>query len=488
MHNLHISAECYPAAKAGGLGDVVGSLPKYLNRSGTKSSVIIPFYETEWILERETEAIFEGKAPYGHREFSFSIVKVVDVDPGFDLYLAQIPGRFDRPGIYSDPLSGYAYWDEMDRSFNFQIAVLEWMSSMANSPSIVHCHDHHTALVPFMMSQCNRYERLQKIPTLLTIHNGEYQGRYAKDNYRRLPAFNLEALGLLDWDGELNALASGIKCAWRVTTVSEGYLDELMQDCHGLEKLLRDEKEKMAGLINGIDTEVWNPETDPWLDENFGRESVKTGKQANKNAICLEFDLDPNRPLFAFIGRLVGEKGADHLPALIRNVLEAEQDVSFLILGTGDPELEEILRELNGRHTGYVNTRLEYNEALAHRIYASADFLLMPSRVEPCGLNQMYAMRYGTVPIVRATGGLADTVRDRSEKGGYGFLFDELSLPETMTALLRAVQFYEKRSAFTRNRKKLMGLDFSWDVAAGRYKDLYRDLEGASPASRKAGS
>jgi starch synthase len=193
---LHISAECYPAAKAGGLGDVVGALPKYLNRRGFEASVVIPKYKTDWIDKAETRTIFEGTAPYGLNRFSFTIEQVEGDEPGFPLYLANIPRKFDREGIYTDPWSGHGFWDEMDRFFSFQIAVLEWVAQSGRQPDLVHCHDHHAALVPFMMTQCYRFDKLDSVPTVLTIHNGEYQGRYDLHSYTRIPAFNLDAIGL----------------------------------------------------------------------------------------------------------------------------------------------------------------------------------------------------------------------------------------------------------------------------------------------------
>jgi starch synthase len=476
MNIYHISAECYPAAKAGGLGDVVGALPKYLNRKNHRASVILPKYKTDWIIEQKTEQIFKGSGPYGSKSFTFTIEKIIGVDLGFDLYVVNIPGKFDREGVYIDPWSGHAYWDEMDRFFSFQIASLEWLVQLSEKPDIVHCHDHHTSLVPFMIQQCYRYDKLAEIPTIVTIHNGEYQGRYDLFHYQKLPAFNLNAIGLLDWDGSLNSLAAGIKCAWRVTTVSEGYMKELMKYCHGLELLLRQESQKTAGLINGIDEEVWDPETDPYLKKNYSIRYRKSGKRANKEYLCSEFELDPERPLFSFIGRLVREKGADLLPKLIEQSMAEDLDLCIMILGTGDPSLHKIFNQLRGKYVGYFDTRLEYNEELAHIIYGASDFLLMPSRVEPCGLNQMYAMRYGTIPVVRATGGLADTVIDLSEKNGYGFLFDNFDADEAMESIRRAVDYYNKGKQFAEKTKEVMQLDFSWGKASEEYVKMYQQL------------
>ncbi|MDX1590610.1 MAG: glycogen synthase [Balneolaceae bacterium] len=476
MEIIHITAECYPAAKAGGLGDVAGALPKYLNKLGHSSSVILPYYQTSWLQSATTTPVFEGSAPFGTDSFFFRVHSLKKPELGFPLYLIEIPGRFDRPGVYIDPWSGHPYWDEKERFFSFQIAALEWLTQNDLEPDVIHCHDHHTALVPFMMSHCFRFDEFAQTPSVLTIHNGEYQGRHDIGSYAILPAFNLSKIGLLDWNGSLNSLAAGIKSAWRVTTVSKGYMDELLENCHGLETLLQHEQQKTLGILNGIDTEVWNPATDEYLDKNYSKKNYKTGKKLNKEQLCSEFELDAKKPLFSFIGRLVREKGADLLPGLIQRCREEGLDASFFVLGTGDPALHEIFRQLQSEMMGYFDTRLEYNEKLAHKVYAGSDFILMPSRVEPCGLNQLYSMRYGTVPLVRNTGGLADTVIDIDEENGYGLVFDDFNLDQAFNAVKRGVEFFYKKEFFENRRKAIMDLDFSWEKAAENYVELYQSL------------
>ncbi|WP_069130955.1 glycogen synthase [Rhodohalobacter halophilus] len=475
MNIVHISAECYPYAKAGGLGDVVGALPKYLNQSRHQAMVILPYYYNERLRDAEKSLVYEGQAPLGVEPFAFRVYKVDD-SKDFDLYVIDIPGRFDRPGIYIDPWSGHAYWDEKERFISYQVAALEWLKIEDFKPDIIHSHDHHTALIPFMMGQAFRFENFRETPSILTIHNGEYQGRYSRDDYDLLPAFNLENIGLLDWDGALNSLAAGIKTAWSVTTVSEGYMEELLEYCHGLEQLLRHEKEKTIGIVNGIDSDVWNPETDQYIGHNYSKKSSKTGKSKNKKILCNEFEVDPKSPVFSFIGRLVREKGADLLPSLIQKCSEEGVDASFIVLGTGDPSLHEVFDKLSDEHFGYFDTRLEYNEQLAHQIYAGSDFLLMPSRVEPCGLNQLYAMRYGTIPVVRKTGGLADTVKDLHEKSGYGIVFDEFSVGDAYRAVERGVELFAEKALFKKKVEKVMSLDYSWRRSTEKYISLYNSL------------
>jgi len=477
MKIIHITAECYPVAKAGGLGDVAGALPKYLNKAGHTASVILPHYHNKWLQKAETELIFEGRAPFGHSSFAFRVSRLVKPELGFELILIDIPGRFDRPGVYLDPWSGYPYWDEKERFFSFQIAALEWIQQQEDKPDVLHCHDHHTALVPFMITQSYHFSSLKSLPTVITIHNGEYQGRYDMVSAGLLPDFDPFYSGLLDWDGKLNSLAAGIKTAWRVSTVSKGYLKELQEYCHGLEILLRKESGKSTGILNGIDNEIWNPETDEFLVENYSITNFKSGKKKSKEYLCEQFGLKEDRPLFSFIGRLVREKGADMIPDLIRECKYRKIEASFFVLGTGEPYLHSVFEGLQGEHTGYFDSRLEYNEQLAHRIYAGSDFLLMPSRVEPCGLNQLYSMRYGTIPLVRKTGGLADTVIDVSNEDGYGLVFNNFNLNEALSAVERGVELFNKKPLFDATRKRIMTLDFSWEKAAKNYTDMYQSMK-----------
>lgn len=480
MKITHISSECYPAAKAGGLGDVAGALPKYLNKSGHEATVVLPYYQTDWLNDVVSELVYEGKFPFKGKNPEFSVHVVDKSILGFELYLVHIPGRLDRPGIYIDPWSGHPYWDEMERFFSFQIAALEWLTTRQQTPDIIHCHDHHTALVPFMMKQCFRYDTFKKIPSILTIHNGEYQGKYPISSYEFLPAFNLENMGLLEWDEQFNSLAAGIKCAWQVTTVSKGYMQELLEFCNGLEELLQLEEQKTMGIVNGIDIDVWNPKTDPLIEYNYTATSVEKGKDENKRELCKHFSIPMDRPVFSFIGRLVREKGADLIPDLISTCYDQNVKASFIVLGTGDPSLHDLFKKLESNYVGYFDSRLEYNEKLAHQIYAGTDFLMMPSRVEPCGLNQFYAMRYGSIPVVRRVGGLADTVIDVSEKDGYGIVFDNFNLEEFVEAVKRGVEMF-KKDIFEKDRKRVMKLNFSWTRSTKEYIALYKSLIPKKP-------
>ena len=470
MNVFHLSAECYPVAKVGGLGDVVGALPKYLCRSGINAAVVLPFYDRKFVRENSFESVFEGCGQLGHRDFDFTILKETTNKLGFELYLIRIPGLLDRQEVY-------AYPDEREQFVAFQLAFLEWQVQTRNKPDIIHCHDHHSGLIPFLVSHSYRYNSLKNVPTICTIHNGEYQGWLGWDKVSYLPEIDLSKSGLLDWGGSINSLAASVKCCWKFTTVSPSYLEELSYNSNGLESLFRMEQQKGLGIINGIDGEVWNPETDPLIREHYSAATVTKGKKANKKLLCKEFGLSNSKPLVVFIGRLVGEKGADLLPEIIDRVCsEHKNAVNFLVLGSGEPDIEKELGTLAGIHKKQYGLFIGYDEALAHRLYAGADFILMPSRVEPCGLNQLYSLRYGTMPLVNSTGGLKDTVIDISSPEGYGIRFEQATAADASEAVSRAIALYKDSTRIEGLQKKMMALDFSWDRSATQYIELYNSL------------
>jgi starch synthase len=468
MEILHVSAECYPVAKAGGLGDVAGALPKYMNQLGHIAKLVMPMYRTKYLYDHEWDVVHKGMANLDDWWFEFSVIKEKTNALGFDLYLVDIYGLLDREKVY-----GY----DDDAFTAFQVAVLDWVLSWKHLPNVIHVHDHHTALIPFMLKSCFKYEALRSIPTVLTIHNAQYQGWMDWDKSRFLPPYDTWRWGLLDWKDRINPLASGIKCANKVTTVSNSYLDELKYMSNGLEDLFEFEKGKCSGILNGIDTDVWDPSTDTYLHHRYTADSSKEGKEKNKQDLCNTFNLDPSKPLFAFIGRLVGEKGADLLPQAIGDAYYyIGRRMNFLILGSGFPEVESALYGMKAQAQRDYDVYLGYNEGLSHKMYAGADFLLMPSRVEPCGLNQMYAMRFGTVPLVRRVGGLKDTVRDYGESEGYGICFNHSAVGDITHAIWRAVELYGDQPMLHDLRKRMMSLDFSWETSVGRYIDLYSQI------------
>lgn len=477
MEILHISAECYPAAKAGGLGDVVGALPKYLTNAGHTTAVAMPAYDLKFRRNHQFEIVYQGSVRLHNINVAFTIEKEANDTLGFPLYMVNIPSKFDRSGIYADPQTG-GYGDDVERWLCFQQAVLQWLCSFPKTarPKILHCHDHHTGLIPFMVKHCPDYQALANIPTVFTIHNGQYHGNYSWNKVHLLPFFHQRSMPLLDWGNTINPLATGIKCCWRLTTVSQSYLEELTQKSNGLEGLIGHEWHKARGIINGIDTQVWNPREDKFIAANLEDDKISAFKQKNKQALVKYFNIDINRPIFTFIGRLVGEKGAEIIPDLVRKYLYKGYEGAFLLLGTGQKSLMDMLRGMPHEFPGRFDARLEYNEGLAHQLYAGSDFLLMPSRVEPCGLNQMYSMRYGTIPVVRAVGGLRDTVIDVGDREGRGFRFLQLNANDALHAVGRATESYRHPDYIRQLRERIMNIDFSWENSASKYLSIYDEL------------
>lgn len=467
MTIIHISAECYPVAKVGGLADVVGALPKYQNSAEISSKVIMPFYDNKFTRENQFSTIYKANLNLGETSYEFRILTLNEKILDFDVFFVDVPELIFKEFVYS--------FNDTERFLAFQIATLDWMLTWETFPNIIHCHDHHTGLIPFMLQESYKYEAFRKIPNVLTIHNAQYQGWFPHLKVGLIPAFNFNRVGLLDWGGEINPLASGIKCAWRVTTVSPSYMEELKTAANGLESLLSAESSKCSGILNGIDWNVWNPETDTYIIENYNTKTVESGAFANKKYLCDTFNLEFEKPLFAFIGRLVDEKGSDLFPEVFKLALE-KNNATILLLGSGNNFVENQLETLKIDYIGRYNAFIGYDEKLSHIIYAGADFLLMPSRVEPCGLNQMYALRYGTIPVVRSIGGLKDTVIDISEKNGFGICHEHVIVQEITDAIDRGVALYNDQPAYKKIRTKIMKIDHSWDVSAKEYINLYNSI------------
>ena len=469
MEIIHVAAECYPVAKVGGLADVVGALPKYLNKMGHIAKVVMPAYRNKFVREHEWETTHEGNFQMGV-SYYYRIQREKTNLLGFDLYIVEIPGLLEEE-------NPYGYWNDTHRHLGFQIAVVDWMNAWQHRPDVVHCHDHHTGLIPFMMNYCYHYNNLQNVPAVFTIHNGQYQGWIGRDLEYLIPHFDDWKRGLLLWKDTINSMASAVKCCWKLTTVSQNYLYELRNNSLGLEPLFASEGHKSVGIVNGIDADVWNPETDRWIDFNYNSKTVLDGKESNKKGLCETFQLRDDKPLFVFIGRLVADKGADLLAESIYNsVKEQNGNVNFLVLGSGSNEYEDSLNDLKNFVPENFNCYIGFNERLAHLIYAGADFLMMPSRVEPCGLNQLYALRYGTIPMVRSTGGLIDTVSDFGNYEGFGIRFDQASVWDINYSVGRAVGLHHDKEKINEIKKRIMTFDHSWDHAAREYLSVYSSL------------
>ena len=471
MEILHVSAECYPYAKVGGLADVVGALPKYQQQLGHIAKVVVPMYRTKFLYENEWTVEHKGSFMMGDRYLDYTVIKEKINKLDFDLYCLDINGLLDREQVYG-------YDDDTERFTAFQIAVVDWLSRWEHRPDAVHVHDYHAGLIPFMMRNCFDYLHLAQVPAILTIHNAQYQGWMSWDKSNYIPEWDKRKWGLLDWSNTINPLACAVKCADKVTTVSPSYMEELTQEANGLEQLFRMESWKSTGILNGIDTMVWNPDTDTYILDNYSLKDAAAGKLLNKKKLCKDFKLDVKLPLFIYIGRLVAEKAADLLPQAITDAIsQMGKKMNFLILGSGDKRVEAQLEYLTEGYAGFYNSKIGYNEKLAHQMYAGADFILMPSRVEPCGLNQMYALRYGTIPMVRSTGGLKDTVIDFGEPNGFGICFNHASVWDITYSIHRAVELYDDKEKMTELVDQIMQIDHSWEKSAEQYIDLYNSIQ-----------
>ncbi|NGM66761.1 glycogen synthase [Sphingobacterium sp. SGR-19] len=470
MHVIHLSVECFPLAKVGGLADVVGALPRYQRKLGIDAWVICPYYDRPFTRDNDFSSIAKGSFFQGSEELHYEVLKETEDSLGFPLYLIRIPGKLDRQEVYCYP-------DEAEQWIAFQHACLDWLKNSEIKPDVINCHDHHVGLIPFLMKHADDFKEFEKVKTVFTVHNGQYQGWMNWNKGILLPAFDTWKWGLLDWDGLINPLAAAVKCCDAFTTVSEGYLQELYGQANGLESLFFSEAAKGYGIVNGIDDAYWNPVEDKLIPVNYDIESSKKGKAKNKKAFCEKYGLDETLPLLTYIGRFAAEKGADLLPEIVVNIFSHnENKISIFILGSGDTKIQASLQALLAAYPGRLETFFGYNETLAHEVYAAADMILMPSRVEPCGLNQLYAMKYGTIPIVRGIGGLKDTVRDVNEKNGYGFVFPDATSEDAVSTIGRALDYIGQRGKMQRIRRKEMELDFSWDKSAQQYINLYNRL------------
>ncbi len=469
MKVLFASSEIYPFAKTGGLADVSYSLPKAIKEFGVEVSTIMPYYKCvreKGLPVRETGV--EVKINLAGEEYKFELLELKD---SLNHYFLKNDRLYNRDFLYGTPSGDYP--DNDLRFGGFSKAVVKLVEMGEVKAEIVHSNDWQTALIPVFIKK-----KGQKAKTLQTIHNLAYQGIFPPETLEKLglgwEIFNMEAL---EFWGKVNFLKGGIVFSDAVNTVSPTYAKEITRPefGFGLDGVLRKYSYKLFGILNGIDYEVWNPETDPSIYRNYSEATVEEGKGFNKEMFVRETGLKSKAlPLFAFIGRFAKQKGVD----LILDSLEemSKLEANFAILGFGDEGYNRAFESIKGKYQN-VWVEVAYNEELSRKMYASADFLLMPSLFEPCGLNQMIAMRYGTIVVARKTGGLADTVVDVNQPGGYGFLFEDFSAKDLLNAIKRAIElYYQKKEEMKRIRRRVMELDFSWNSSALKYIRLYENL------------
>ncbi|OKH17785.1 glycogen synthase GlgA [[Limnothrix rosea] IAM M-220] len=459
MRILFVSAEATPIAKAGGMGDVVGALPKALRQLGHDVRIFMPYYGfLNQKMELPSEPVWWGTAMFN----DFAVYETTLPDSDVPLYLFGHPA-FDHCGIYGG-------MDEYWRFTFFSNGAAEFIWNHWK-PQIVHCHDWHTGMIPVWMHQS------PDISSVFTIHNLAYQG----------PGRGfLEQTTWCPWymDGD-NAMASALMFANQVNTVSPTYAEQIKTKLYGekLEGLLSWISGKSRGIVNGIDAERYNPSTDTYIPQTFSSETLDD-RAANKVALQEEVGLTVNKKAFlmAMVTRLVEQKGIDLLMQILEQFM-SYTDAQLVILGTGDRHYETQLWQMAYRHKGRMSVQLLYNDGLSRRIYAGSDVYLMPSRFEPCGISQMMAMRYGSIPIVRRTGGLVDTVafHDPIEQTGTGFAFDRYEPLDMYTCMVRAWESFRYKDEWKKLQQRAMRTDFSWYNPAGEYLKMYRQSMGAEP-------
>jgi starch synthase len=478
MRVLMLAPEVHPWAKTGGLGDVLAALPRALARAGVEVTVCLPGHRSALAAARDAAPAGRVHAPLGSRMEPAVLVPVPDAP--VPTILVRADRFFDRPGVYGETPAGYG--DNAERFAFFCRAALEWLRTWGEPPDVLHVHDWPCALAPaFLRAGTSLYPELARVQTVLTIHNLAYQGRFPATGWHWL---NLDARyfapAFLEFWGDVSYLKAGIIFADAVTTVSPRYAREIEtpEFGEGLDGVLRARPARLRGILNGVDYTEWNPATDPHLTAHYdaldpgGKVRCKAALQAE-----LALAVRAEAPLFAMVSRLVEQKGLELLVAALPDLLQ-EAPVQLAVLGTGDARYERQLRDLARAFPGRVGVRIGFDEGLAHRIEAGADAFLMPSRYEPCGLNQLYSLRYGTVPIVRAVGGLDDTVVefDPTTGAGTGFKFTPYTAADFLAAARRALAVHGDAAAWRRLVLNGMMQDFSWDRAAGEYARLYAEL------------
>jgi starch synthase len=486
MKILHVISECYPLVKTGGLADYGFSLPHALKQHGADVRILLPGYGD--VMNSIVDA-----QPVGHYEIEMAgklrYFRVLEVLPqGFEVpvWLADCPELFGRPGNPYGDTDGIDWPDNAERYASFsklaaQLATDEHVPDWR--PDVVHCHDWQTGLVPAWIKQKPLSPRC-----IFTIHNLSYQGLFPYEEFQRLKLpSEWWATDSLEFYGGFSLLKAGLVYADVITTVSRSYAEEILtpEFGQGMDGVLINYRHKLSGIINGIDMHVWDPATDPYLEGHYGIEDREAGREANRDALFRMLDWEPGgefsrRPLFGSVGRLVEQKGTDLLVGAASHLL-SEFDAAFVIVGDGQPEYIEQLQELQKQYPDHVSLYIGYSECLAHLVEAAADFFVMPSRFEPCGLNQLYSMRYGTPPVVHRVGGLADTVTDANAANlasgtATGIVFDQPGVDALYDALLRAIRLHQRPLYWKQVQQTAMQQDFGWHNNAVQYLALY---EGA---------
>ncbi len=470
MKVLFATSEAYPFAMSGGLADVSGALPKALRARLVGARIILPLYDTIPQQLRDTmQFITSISVPVAWRRQYCGIFEA-KVD-GVVYYFIDNLYYFKRGSLYG-------HYDDAERFAFFSRAVLEVLKVIDYAPDIIHCNDWQTALIPVYLRLFYRDDdRYRNIKTLFTIHNIQYQGKFGKEILEDVFGIPSSESSLVEYGDCINLMKGAIECAHRVSTVSPTYAKEILDPwySHGLDSILREREWKLCGIVNGIDTDVYNPETDKAIVAHYSSDNLE-GKAADKAALqeLMGLKRTDSIPLIAMVTRLVSHKGLDLVKARLDSILSF--GVQMIVLGSGDYEYETFMYETANRYPDRFRLATGFNPDLAHKIYAGSDIFLMPSKSEPCGLSQMVALRYGSIPVVRETGGLRDTISDSGLGGGNGFTFANYNADDMAHAVYRAVEGFKDREGWKVLTQRAMRCDNSWGASANAYIKLYKSM------------
>lgn len=487
LNILFVSSEVDPFAKTGGLADVSSALPQSIRELDHEVRVIMPRYGS--INERKSRLhqmirLNDITIPVGSKTFPLTVKSsfLTTNQTKVQVYFVDNPVLFGRTGLYVHPETKKDYHDNDERFFFFDKAVLELLKHLGWHPDIIHCNDWQTGLIPAYLKTTYRNDPFYAdTRTVFTVHNMAYQGVFPRSSFAKtgLPAELLSEDGVEAY-GNINLLKSGLVFSDAITTVSEKYAEEIRSSDEfgcGLQDIVRKRQKDLHGIVNGIDYAVWDPSVDQLIPHRFDARSIDL-KVENKKELLRRMDLpfDEGTPLIGIISRLADQKGFDLIGEELDHLMKL--GVQFVILGTGEKRYHDLFEKAHKKYPAKIGIALTFNNELAHVIEAGSDMFLMPSRYEPCGLNQLYSLRYGTVPIVRATGGLEDTIEDYSPSTGEGtgFKFRDYSSREMLQAVQRAIEVFGDRAAWRKLMRSGMGKDFSWEMSARKYIQLYRAL------------
>ncbi|MDD3579607.1 MAG: glycogen synthase GlgA [Desulfobacca sp.] len=473
---LFVTPEAVPFAKTGGLADVAGTLPLALQRQGLKLQVIMPLYGMIKQGDHSLSLVAENlKANLGPNLLEFNLFTATS--GGVPFYFVERDEFYERSQLYGT--SRGDYFDNLERYTFLARSLLPICMALDLKPDIIHCHDWQSALVPvYMKTDWSWLAPVADSASVFTIHNLAYQGLFDRAKFPLLGLdWSLFSIDGLEYYDSINLLKGGIMFADTITTVSSQYSREIQtpEFGYGLEGVLQSRAAVLTGIVNGVDYSNWDPATDPLLVANYHPQSL-AGKAKNKQALMEKFGLDSKlaaAPVLGMISRLADQKGFDLVAAVLPELLA--QEVTLVILGTGEEKYHQLLTQEAQKYPGKLGVKIAYDNTLAHLIEAGADLFLMPSRYEPCGLNQIYSMKYGTIPVVRATGGLVDTVEpvDLAKGTGTGFQFEEYSPEAFLAALQSAIKAYQNKSLWSKLMQNAMAQDFSWETSARAYLELY---------------